>query len=105
MEIGINLEQATVPEVEPEWRAGSVHQVRRAEGHFHECGRAGMDWRLPKLAHPVGQGMVGQLVPATVGAAGKTARGQRSDMCLLKAHPGLGNGRRRAPPQNLWVSE
>ena len=54
----------------------------------------GMDWHLPELAHPVGQGVVGQLMPAAVAAAGKTAQGQRPDMRLPETDAALGNGRR-----------
>ena len=53
-----------------------------------------MDWHLPELAHPVGQGVVGQLMPAAVAAAGKTAQGQRPDMRLPETNAALGNGRR-----------
>ena len=46
--------------------------------------------------------MVGQLMPTAVGAAGKTARGRRPDMCLPVADAALGNGRRKGhgePPE------
>ena len=72
-----------------------MHQGRSEHRHFHECGRTGMDWHLPELAHPVGQGVVGQLMPAAVAAAGKTAQGQRPDMRLPETDAALGNGRRK----------
>ena len=53
-----------------------------------------MDWYLPELAHPIGQGVVGQLMSAAVAAAGKPTRGQRPDMRLPETDAALGNGRR-----------
>ena len=54
-----------------------------------------MDWYLTELAHPIGQSVVGQFMPAAVAATGKTARGQRPDMRLPETNAALGNGRRK----------
>jgi len=92
VEIGIDFEHEAAVEMEVKSNRTGPQGQRRADRHLDQgqCRFNRTDLLL--LAHPVGQGVVGKIMPPAVFAARKAARSQGLEVGLPESASGLRAG-------------